>query len=104
VFLTLTAVWYFVYFRNFGNILLKLSNFLIPAFKKSYLLKALHIFTLYSLRHTAICLRIINSEGKVNIFNFAKNAGTSVDQIERFYAKYLPLSAEMARNLQSFGD
>ena len=60
--------------------------------------------TLYSLRHTAICMRIINSHGKVNIFNLAKNAGTSVDQIERFYAKYLPLSKEMAKNLQSFGD
>ena len=59
---------------------------------------------MYSLRHTAICMRIIKSEGKVYIFNLAKNAGTSVDQIERFYAKYLPLSAEMARNLQSFGD
>ena len=60
--------------------------------------------TLYSLRHTAICMRIINSEGRVNIFNLAKNAGTSVDQIERFYAKYLPLSKEMAKNLQSFGE
>ena len=60
--------------------------------------------TLYSLRHTAICMRIINSEGKVNIFNLAKNAGTSVDQIERFYARFLPLSKEMAKNLQSFGD
>lgn len=60
--------------------------------------------TLYSLRHTAICMRIILSEGKVNIFNLAKNAGTSVDQIERFYAKFLPLSAEMARNLHSFGE
>lgn len=59
--------------------------------------------TLYSLRHTAICMRIINSEGKVNIFNLAKNAGTSVDQIERFYARFLPLSKEMAKNLQSFG-
>jgi hypothetical protein len=58
--------------------------------------------TLYSLRHTAICMRIINSEGKVNIFNLAKNAGTSVDQIERFYARFLPLSKEMAKNLQSF--
>ncbi len=58
--------------------------------------------TLYSLRHTAICMRIINSEGKVNIFNLAKNAGTSVDQIERFYARFLPLSPEMARNLQTF--
>jgi hypothetical protein len=38
-----------------------------------------------------------------NIFNLAKNAGTSVDQIERFYARNLPLSREMAINLQSFG-
>jgi hypothetical protein len=60
--------------------------------------------TLYSLRHTAICMRIINSEGRVNIFNLAKNAGTSVDQIERFYARFLPLSKEMALNLQSFGE
>lgn len=60
--------------------------------------------TLYSLRHTAICMRIILSGGKVNIYNLAKNAGTSVDQIERFYAKHLPLSREMAQNLQSFAD
>ena len=60
--------------------------------------------TLYSLRHTAICMRIINSEGRVNIFNLAKNAGTLVDQIERFYARFLPLSKEMAKNLQSFGE
>jgi hypothetical protein len=59
--------------------------------------------TVYSLRHTAICMRIILSEGQVNIFNLAKNAGTSVEQIERFYARNLPLSAEMAKNLQSFG-
>ena len=39
--------------------------------------------TIYSLRHTAICMRIILSQGKVNIFNLAKNAGTSVEQIER---------------------
>jgi hypothetical protein len=60
--------------------------------------------TLYSLRHTAICMRLILSEGRVNIFNLAKNAGTSVDQIERFYVRKLPLSAELARNLQSFGE
>jgi len=59
--------------------------------------------TLYSLRHTAICMRIILSHGKVNIFNLAKNAGTPVDQIERFHARFLPLSKEMALNLQSFG-
>ena len=60
--------------------------------------------TIYSLRHTAICMRIILSYGKVNIFNLAKNAGTSVEQIERFYARHLPLSAEMAKNSQSFGE
>jgi hypothetical protein len=49
-------------------------------------------------------MRLIKSEGKVNIFNLAKVAGTSVEQIERFYARHLPLSAEMARNLQTFGD
>ena len=40
----------------------------------------------------------------MNIFNLAKNAGTSVNQIERFYARNLPLSREMAMNLQSFGE
>jgi hypothetical protein len=60
--------------------------------------------SVYCLRHTAICMRLILSHGKVNIFNLAKNAGTSVEQIERFYAKHLPLSKEMAKNLQSFGD
>jgi hypothetical protein len=60
--------------------------------------------TIYCLRHTAICMTIIRTHGQVNIYNLAKNAGTSVDQIERFYAKHLPLSREMARNLQSFGE
>ncbi len=59
--------------------------------------------TIYSLRHTAICKRLVDSGGKVNIFTLAKNAGTSVDQIERFYARHLPLSKELWANLQSFG-
>jgi hypothetical protein len=49
-------------------------------------------------------MRIIISQGQVNIFNLAKNAGTSVEQIERFYARNLPLSAEMALNLHSMGE
>ena len=61
-------------------------------------------YTIYSLRHTAICMRLVLSHGQVNIYNLAKNAGTSVEQIERFYAKRLPLSREMAINLQQFGD
>ena len=59
---------------------------------------------IYSLRHTAICMRIVNSQGHVNIFLLAKNAGTSVDQIERFYAKHLPMANELWAHLQSFGD
>jgi hypothetical protein len=59
--------------------------------------------SVYSLRHTGICMRIILRHGRVNIFNLAKNAGTSVNQIERFYARNLPLSRELAKNLQSFG-
>jgi hypothetical protein len=39
--------------------------------------------TVYSLRPTAICMR----NGQVKIFKLAKNAGTSVEQIKRFYAE-----------------
>jgi hypothetical protein len=56
--------------------------------------------SLYSLRHTAICMRIIRSDAQVNVFTLARNAGTSVDQIERFYAARLRPSREVARNLQ----
>ena len=48
-------------------------------------------------------MRLTLSKGKVNIYTLAKNAGTSVNQIERFYARHLPLSAELIKNLQSFG-
>jgi hypothetical protein len=34
--------------------------------------------------------------------SLAKNAGTSVNQIERFCAKRLPISKELMENLQSF--
>jgi len=38
----------------------------------------------------------IQSEGHVNIFNLAKNAGTSVHQIERFYGKKRMRDPKMA--------
>ena len=60
--------------------------------------------TLYSIRHTALCMRLVKSGGQVNIYNLAKSAGTSIEQLERFYLKNLPPSAEMARNLQTFGN
>ena len=81
--------------RQFNHLLAVLNLKIDPITKQTH--------TVYSLRHTAICMRLIKSEGRVNIFNLAKTAGTSVEQIERFYARHLPLSAEMARNLQSFG-
>ncbi|HVX36772.1 MAG TPA: hypothetical protein VHC71_11200 [Hyphomicrobium sp.] len=49
-------------------------------------------------------MRIILLHGKVNIFNLAKNAGTSVNQIERFYARNLPISAKLVKSLQAFGE
>jgi len=60
--------------------------------------------TVYSLRHTGLNLRILKSKGNVNIFTLAKVAGTSVDQLERFYLKHLPIDERMAENLQTFGD
>ena len=40
---------------------------------------------------------------RASITHTGKPSNTSVDQIERFYARNLPLSREMAINLQSFG-
>ena len=57
----------------------------------------------YSLRHYALQTRLRKSEGEVNIYLLAKNAGTSVEQLERFYLKNLAPSAEKVRNLQTFG-
>ena len=61
-------------------------------------------YTLYSLRHTSICMRLVLSKGKINIFTLAKNAGTSVEQIQRFYANQLPIAHDLIKNLQSFGE
>ncbi|WP_293440719.1 integrase [Planktotalea sp.] len=58
----------------------------------------------YSLRHYALQTRLVKSDGKVNIYWLAENAGTSVDQLERFYLKNLAPSSAKVRNIQSFGD
>jgi hypothetical protein len=60
--------------------------------------------SLYSCRHLAIQMRLVKSGGKINLLWFAKNCGTSVEMIERFYARYLPNSNEVIKNLQSFAD
>jgi hypothetical protein len=58
----------------------------------------------YSLRHYALQTRLVKSDGKVNIYWLAENAGTSVEQLERFYLKNLAPSSEKVRNIQSFGN
>jgi len=57
----------------------------------------------YSLRHYALQTRLVKSEGKVNIYWLAENAGTSVEQLERFYLKNLGPTTAKVRNIQTFG-
>ena len=52
------------------------------------------ILTPYALRHYSLQTRLVKSKGKVNIFNLAKNAGTSVEQLERFYLKNLEMNED----------
>src|SRR5260370_643514 len=50
-----------------------------------------HARTAYSLRHTYICLRLI--EG-ADIYQIAKNCRTSVEMIEKYYASHLKNSLD----------
>jgi integrase len=49
--------------------------------------------TAYSLRHTYICLRLM--EG-ADIYQIAKNCRTSVEMIEKYYAVHLSTSLDTA--------
>jgi len=60
--------------------------------------------TPYSLRHYAIQARLRDSKGKVNLYTLARNAGTSVDQLERFYLKNMAPTKELIENLQTRGE
>jgi hypothetical protein len=55
--------------------------------------------TLYSLRHTALMFRLLHGDN-VDIFLLARNALTSVDQLERFYLSHVE-SRMKIENLQS---
>jgi hypothetical protein len=55
--------------------------------------------TLYSLRHTCIMFRLIKGEG-IDLITLAHNARTSVEMIDRFYAKHLTGEMNIAQ-LQS---
>jgi integrase len=58
----------------------------------------------YSLRHYALQARLRGSNGKINVHWLAKNAGTSVDQLERFYLKNMAPTQEMVENLHYRGE
>jgi len=70
-------------YRQFDH-LLKITNLKNDAHGESR--------TLYSLRHTAIMFRLTESQG-LDLLSLARNARTSVEMIDRFYAKHL--TAEM---------
>lgn len=55
--------------------------------------------TIYSLRHTALMLRVLKGD-HVDLLALAKNAGTSLRMLERFYCSHLEPQQKIA-NLQS---
>jgi hypothetical protein len=57
----------------------------------------------YALRHYALQTRLRKSKGKVNIYTLARVAGTSVEQLERFYLKNMEFNDDMAENFQTEG-
>jgi hypothetical protein len=55
---------------------------------------------IYSLRHSALMLRVLNGDN-VDLLALARNAGTSIDMLQRFYCSHLDAGMKIA-NLQSF--
>ena len=55
--------------------------------------------SLYSCRHYALQSRLAKSGGRVNIYSLAKNSGTSVEMLQKFYAKHMALTPDMIENL-----
>lgn len=58
--------------------------------------------TVHSLRHIAICMRLIKSEGRVNIFNLTTTAGTGVEQIERLLCPQIIFASTLLQKYQTF--
>lgn len=54
----------------------------------------------YSLRHSALMFRLLKGDN-VDLLALAKNAGTSIQMLERFYLSHLGPAMKLA-NLQSF--
>jgi len=60
-------------------------------------------FSPYSLRHYALQKRLKESKGEANIYNLAKNAGTSIEMLQRFYLDKMALTPDLIENLQTKG-
>ena len=58
---------------------------------------------MYSLRHYSLQKRVRDSKGKVPLSQLAKNAGTSVEMLERFYLKRMAPSSEIIAEFQRNG-
>ena len=58
--------------------------------------------TTYSLRHYSLQTRLNKSGGRINIYDLSRNAGTSVNQLERFYLKRMKVSKQQRENLNRF--
>jgi hypothetical protein len=56
--------------------------------------------TLYSLRHTAIMLRLIKGD-QIDLVSLARNARTSAEMIDKFYAAHL-ITSQVRRKIHSF--
>lgn len=57
--------------------------------------------TVYSLRHTALQSYIRDKGDNIELYSLAKNAGTSVQMLERFYLKRMGMTKEMVRRMQA---
>jgi len=53
--------------------------------------------TIYSLRHTAIMFRLMSGD-QIDLLTLARNARTSVEMIDRFYAKHLTAEIKIANH------
>ncbi len=71
------------------------------AIKEAGLDKEREPLTTYSLRHYALQKRVQDSKSKVDRNLLAKNAGTSVEMLERFYLSRMQPSPEVIKQFQS---
>ena len=78
-------------------------NMLIKLFKRKYPKYSNKNWVPYSLRHSAIMYRLVDSKGNIDLMTLARNCRTSFQQIDEFYGKFYYPEYKV-ENLQSFGD